>query len=240
MKHISTFESFLNEGRGSWDTLSGKLVSQVFKTWITDWKAGKEKSSYFDQIEDSGRGIEFDLHATIYFGKVKSQKIKGFEVLKTTGADGRDEIWNKEDEEWEDQTPYIIIDFAINKDWLPGEWSEVYMYLVDVMRHELEHVTQDGINIGNYRVGKPNEDDTELRTLIELGFLPKYNYLLLPKEVDANLQGLRYEAKKRKIPMIDAVDKYLDTQEYLTPETRQEVLDTWRRRAEKIGGIPKF
>jgi len=239
MKHISSFGSFLNEGRGSWDTLSGKLVSQVFKQWIRDWKAGKPESSYFDQIQGGRKGIEFDLHATIYFGNVRGQKIKGFEVLKTTGADSRDEIINKKGQ-FETQDPVIIIDFAINKDWLPGEWSEVYMYLADVMRHELEHITQGGFSIGNYRPGKPNEDDTKLRQFIELGFLPQYHYLLLPKEIDANLQGLRYEAKKRKTPMADIVNKYLDTQDYLTPKSREEVLSTWRRRAKKIGGIPKF
>jgi len=235
MKHIPTFESFVNEGRGSWDTLSNSIVKQVFKQWMSDWKSKKKESKYFDQIEDPSRGIEFDIYANIYFGKTK-----GFEVLNSTGADGRDEVWNEKEDEWEDQTPFIIIDFAINPDWLPGEWSEVYMYLSDVMRHELEHITQDGINIGNYRMGKPNEDDTHLRNLIDLGFLPKYHYLLLPKEVDANLQGLRFEAKKRKVSMEETVNKYLDTQEYLTDDTRAEVLDTWRRRAKKMGGIPKF
>jgi hypothetical protein len=235
MKHIPTFESFVNEGRGSWDTLSNSIVKQVFKQWISDWKSKKKESKYFDQIEDPSRGIEFDIYANIYFGKTKA-----FEVLNSTGADGRDEVYDEKEDEWEDQTPYIIIDFAINPDWLPGEWSEVYMYLSDVVRHELEHVTQDGINIGNYRMGKPNEDDTHLRNLIELGFLPKYHYLLLPKEVDANLQGLRFEAKKRKVSMEETVNKYLNTQEYLTDDTRAEVLDTWRRRAKKMGGIPKF
>ena len=235
MKHIPTFESFVNEGRGSWDTLSNSIVKQVFKQWMSDWKSKKKESKYFDQIEDPSRGIEFDIYANIYFGKTK-----GFEVLNTTGADGRDEVYNEDEDEWEDQTPFIIIDFVINPEWLPGEWSEVYMYLSDVMRHELEHITQDGINIGNYRMGKPNEDDTHLRNLIDLGFLPKYHYLLLPKEVDANLQGLRFEAKKRKVSMEETVNKYLDTQEYLTDDTRAEVLDTWRRRAKKMGGIPKF
>lgn len=210
-------------------------MRKVFKQWVTDWKAGKKESTFNTFVQDDGVGVEFDLDATIYFGKSK-----GFEVLNTTGADGRDEIWNEDEEEWEDNDPFIVIDFAINSEWLPGEWSEVYMHLSDVMRHELEHITQDGVNVGNYRMGKPNEDDSQLRQLIELGLLPKYHYLLLPKEVDANLQGLRFEAKKRKIPMEDAVNKYLDTQEYLTPETRQEVLDTWRRRAKKMGGIPSF
>lgn len=235
MKYFLDFNEYLNEGRSSWDTLANSLVSKVFKTWVSDWKAGKKQSSFSTFVQDEARNIEFDLDATIYFGKTK-----GFEVLKSTGADGRDEIWNEEEEELEDNDPFIIIDFAINPDWLPGEWSEVYMYLADVMRHEMEHITQDGVSVGNYRMGKPKEDDTELRNLIELGFLPKYHYLMLPKEVDANLQGLRYEAKKRKVPMIDTVNKYLDTQEYLTDETRAEVMELWRRRAKKIGGIPNF
>lgn len=235
MKHLSNFSSFINEGRRSWDTLSGPLVSRAFKKWISDWKSGKKKSVYFEQVEDTKRRIEFELTCRIFFGETN-----GFEVLNSTGADGRDEVWNEEDDEWEYQTPSIMIDFAVNPEWLPGEWSEVYMHLSDVMRHELEHITQDGVNYGNYRPGKPQEDDTELRNLIELGILPKYHYLLLPKEVDANLQGLRYEAKKRKVPMKQTVDKYLDSQDYLTPETRADVLDTWRRRAKKIGGIPKF
>ena len=63
---------------------------------------------------------------------------------------------------------------------------------------------------------------------------------MLPKEVDANLQGLRFEAKKRKESMADAVTRYLDTQDYLTAEEREQVLDLWRERAKKIGGIPTF
>ena len=76
-----------------------------------------------------------------------------------------------------------------------------------------------------------------------MGILPKAQYLMLPKEVDANLQGLRYEAKKRKEAMIDAVNRYLDTQQEdgtINDEEREIVLDLWRRRAKKIGGIPKF
>jgi hypothetical protein len=66
---------------------------------------------------------------------------------------------------------------------------------------------------------------------------------MLPKEVDANLQGLRYEAKKRKEPMSDAVNRYLDTQiegDVISKQEKEEVLDLWRKRAAKIGGIPKF
>jgi hypothetical protein len=103
----------------------------------------------------------------------------------------------------------------------------------------MEHITQDGKDTGNYRPGKPDEDDSFMRSLIKSGMMPEYHYLLLPKEVDANLQGLRYEAKKRKVSMEVTVNNYLDTKGY-SEEERSEILDTWRKRAKQIGGIPKF
>ena len=231
MKHIKLFEQFVNEGRSSYDGLASKLTRAVFKAWVKGYQGGMKEINYMDQIEDK---LEFDLDATIYIDK----RFKGFEVLNGTGADGRDI-----DDDGDDQTPFINIYFGINPEWLPGEWSMVYFHLADVMRHEMEHITQDGEGVGNYRAGKPSEDDSELRGLIELGILPKAQYMMLPKEVDANLQGLRYEAKKRREPIIDAINRYLDTQEQggvIDKKEREEILDLWRRRAQKIGGIPKF
>jgi|TARA_B110000879_G_scaffold122911_1_gene162663 hypothetical protein len=234
MKHIQLFEKFINEGRSKYDGLASKLVTNVFKHWVNIHKGGGKDLKYFDSIEDSRVKLEFDLYATLHVTK----EVKGFTVLNSTGADGRDE-----DDEGEWNTPHINIDFAINPDWLPGEWSMVYFHLVDVMRHEMEHLTQDGKDIGNYRQGKPDEDDSRMRQLIEIGFLDKYHYLILPKEVDANLQGLRFESKKRKESMSDSVDRYLDLKQEMGEvdnKTREIVLSTWRRRAKEIGGIPKF
>ncbi len=232
MRKIYTFEDFIGEGRSSYDGLASKLTRAVFNKWVKGYSGGNAVINYGDQIEE--HGLEFDLEATIHIDK----KFKGFEVLDSTGADGRDE-----DDDGDFQTPFINIDFGINPEWIPGEWSMVYFHLADVIRHEMEHITQDGIDNGNYRAGKPNEDDSELRAYIKMGLLPKSQYLMLPKEVDANLQGLRYESKKRKEAMIDTVTRYLDTQEQggvIDGTEREEVLDLWRRRAKKIGGIPIF
>ena len=232
MKNLKTFDQFLNESRSKYDGIASKLTKEAFKGWISDWKAGKGSSTFTEQIELDG--LEFDLTATLHFDKVEGTKIKGFEVLSSTGADGRDE-----DDDGDYQTPFIHIDFAINSEWLPGYWQDIYMNLADCMRHEMEHITQDGVSIGNYKPGKPNEDDSLMRRLIQAGMLPEFHYLLLPKEVDANLQGLRFEAKKRKEPMIDTINRYLDIKGISTKE-REEVLDQWRIRAKQIGGIPKF
>jgi hypothetical protein len=43
--------------------------------------------------------------------------------------------------------------------------------------------------------------------------------------------------------MSDAVNRYLDTQiegDVISKQEKEEVLDLWRKRAAKIGGIPKF
>jgi|TARA_B110000240_G_C13495691_1_gene451581 hypothetical protein len=232
MRHFKTFENFVGEGRSAYDGLASKLVKATFNKWVHGYSGGNAVINFSEQIEE--RGLEFDLDATIHIDK----KFKGFEVLGSTGADGRDE-----DDEGDFQTPFINIDFGINPDWIPGEWSTVYFNLADVIRHEMEHITQEGKDHGNYRAGKPDTDDAELRAYIKMGLLPDSQYLMLPKEVDANLQGLRYEAKKRKEPMADAVNRYLDTKEeggQIDGKEREEVLTLWRRRAKKIGGIPKF
>tara|TARA_B110000259_G_scaffold88095_1_gene102439 strand:+ start:1955 stop:2665 length:711 start_codon:yes stop_codon:yes gene_type:complete len=236
MKNIKAYNDFINEGRSRYDGIASKIVKKNFRKWITDWKAGKKSSTYIDQIELDD--LEFDFTSTLYFDKVEGTKIKGFEIVGSTGADGRDFYIDDEGDEVY-QTPFIIIDFAIESDWLPGFWQEIYMYLADCTRHEMEHITQDGKDTGNYRPGKPDEDDSFMRSLIKSGMMPEYHYLLLPKEVDANLQGLRYEAKKRKVSMEVTVNNYLDTKGY-SEEERSEILDTWRKRAKQIGGIPKF
>ena len=207
------------------DSISNKLLGDCFRKWVLDFQRGEKSSNYSFNVENPG--LTFDLDCTIYF------KGKGFEVLNSTGADGRD---MDDDGDWQD--PFVNIDFACNPEWLPSYWSEVYFILADTLRHEIEHITQDGIDIGNYRKGKPNEPDDMMRAMINSGMLPKYNYLLLPKEVDANLQGLRFEAKKRKEKLIDAVNRYLDAKEEMgeiNTKERSIVLNKWTARAKHLG-----
>jgi hypothetical protein len=214
-----------NRRRSRYDKLSSDIVASALSLWKKDFSNGKKLSQYFDQIEDF---LEFDIHCDIIF------KGEGFSVLDSTGSDARDF-----DDEDDSMTPFIQISFAIDPIWLPDYWEEIYYHLCDVVRHEIEHITQDGISIGNYKAGKPFEDDSPLRLLINNGMLGRAQYLILPKEVDANIQGLRFESRKRKESMINTIDRYLDTQG-LTQDEREDVLNVWRQRSKKIGGIPTF
>ena len=170
MRAIYKFEDFINEGRSSYDGLASKLTSLVFKAWIKGYQNGMSEINYMDQIEDK---LEFDLDATIYIDK----RFKGFEVLEGTGADARDI-----DDDDDDQTPFINIYFGINPEWLPGEWPMVYFHLADVMRHEMEHITQDGAGVGNYRAGKPSEEATN-SVVNNFGLAPDSESLIVALKV---------------------------------------------------------
>ena len=216
----------------SLDRMTLRLANDIFAQWNFDYHLGKTSSSFYKQVKT--KGLEFDIDARIYFGDVNGQPILGFTSFDTTGADSRDF-----DDDDNPQTPFIIIDFGIEKSWLPEYFSELYFHLVDVVRHEIEHITQGGESIGNYIPGKPSEDDSMERELIQQGFLPQSTYLVLPKEIDANLEGLRLESQVRGETMIHTLNRYLDTQNLSQPE-RTQVVQLWRNRSQKIGAIPQF
>jgi hypothetical protein len=136
------------------------------------------------------------------------------------------------DDEGDEITPLLNVRFEIPKDI---DWQTVSFDLKDVIRHELEHLTQDGANV---RGGKQLTDDSLLRKMIDSDLLPKAAYFKLEKEVDAMLQGLYLKAKKSKQPFLATIDNYLDKQP-LTQEERKEILDLWAKRAKALS-LPSF
>jgi hypothetical protein len=107
------------------------------------------------------------------------------------------------------------------------------MTLKDIVRHEIEHLTH---NIGG-PTSNPNkgmEDDLEKRRWINKRKSRRNQYFHLAKEIDANLQGLLFRAKKERKPFADVVNTYLDAQE-LGPRQKQKILRLWRERMPAIG-----
>jgi hypothetical protein len=128
--------------------------------------------------------------------------------------------------------PLLSVRFDIPKDI---DWQTVSFDLKDVIRHELEHLTQDGANV---RRGKETPDDTLLRRMIDADLLPKSAYFKLEKEVDAMLQGMYLKAKKSRRPFLAVIDDYLDKQP-VNQEERKEILDLWAKRLKPLG-LPPF
>jgi len=126
--------------------------------------------------------------------------------------------------------------FEIDPEKLPEFWEEISMNLKDVIRHEIEHLTHGEGFTSN--PDKTMDDDMFIRQMIDIEMLPKADYFKLEKEIDANLQGMYFRAKKEKRPFGDVINTYLDAQD-ITPEQKEEILDLWRRRLPALN-LPKF
>jgi hypothetical protein len=225
---------------GAYDALTTKLTKLTINKWVADFKENpKRRQSFIDlDIEDvdgKGRDIEFN-----YVGQLKfSKKSDGYEVDGTSNSG-----------EEKDKIPFIATLFTVNPKVLPQAWSQISADVSDVIRHELEHLTQSGENVrgaeydeeGNMvKKGKYMEDDILIRDMInKLKLLPKSDYYKLEKEVDAMLQGLYLKAKKLKKPFADVINNYLDIAPGIeTKEDKEAILNLWRSRRKALS-LPLF
>ena len=202
----------LNEGR--YDKISNQISSTIFNQWKEDYEGGADASRYEETFETDDLMIDVDANIS-FIPELNDLNVDG-------GADSN--------------TDYLEIRFEVDPKLLPKKWSEISMNLKDVVRHEIEHLTHgEGFNL---KPGKFIEDDQLIRNIIDAKLLPKAEYFKLEKEVDAQLQGMYFRAKKEKRPFIDVLDTYLNSQK-ITPEEKEEVLDIWRTRAKALS-LPKF
>ena len=207
---------------GVYDSLVTRLAKQVITKWVTDFKKDPKRlfSALDVNIEEEdakGRPMEFDLIAKLDFKKTKD---------RTYNVDGGA---NEGDDETEG---FVALSFSVDPRELPGMWETIAMDIRDVLRHELEHLTQGGWNV---RQDKQMEDDSMVRDLInKYKTLAPANYFLLDKEVDAMLQGMYYKAKKAKKPFKDIIDYYLSLQP-IDAKEKETILSKWRKRLPALG-----
>jgi len=215
-------ENIIKEGK--YDKMVNVISSRIFQKWknefnLDDSFEDNKEIAYHLQVDH--QGMKFDVEAILTL----IPELDDLQVEETTGA-GTDE-----------QGDFFNIHFLIDPEWLPKSWEEVSMLLKDTIRHEIEHLTH---NIGaksNIPI-KSMMDDSLIRTMIRAGILPQSRYLKLDKEIDANLQGHYFRAKKEKKPFKDVVNSYLDAKD-LSPEEKEEILDLWRKRAKQLS-LPKL
>jgi len=200
------------------------------------------KQIYF---KDNAPAIESADYPEIYFREIENEEIPAefYLTLKIQWVDdlpgglrkGGDAFNDTEDHITDDGAPPLIeIRLELDSKLYPNILSDVAMALRDTLRHEIEHITQSGWNL---KQGKYLRSDQHLRKKIAAGDLPAYRYFTLPKEVDANLQGLYLQAKKSRRPFAQVVNQYLDSfvPQHLSDTDKEIVLKVWRKRIPALG-----
>ena len=91
----------------------------------------------------------------------------------------------------------IELNLTINPEYEPNIWSDINIELHDAIRHEIEHITQDR------NPSKGLKDSHQESTL------PYAEYLLLPHEIPAFVNGFNARRKKMKSTLTQAIDDFL-------------------------------
>jgi hypothetical protein len=199
---------------GKYDKLSNMVSSDIFRAWKEAIDSGEDGVQFKKKYQ--ALGGEFDVEATLEL----TFETGKMEVLDTTGA-GTDKLGD-----------FIRIDIDIDEEMLPQEWEEISMTLKDIVRHEIEHLTH---NIGS-STSNPNkgmEDDLEKRDWIKARKSRRNQYFHLEKEIDANLQGLLFRAKKER--NLCRCSKYIPRFSAIRSKTKKQILNMWRERMPALG-----
>jgi hypothetical protein len=181
----------LNEGR--YDSISRQLAKLTLNYWKEGFAKGKNEINYIDRItpDEYPTDLEFLYNGEVIFTPSGDKySHNGYAMSRGESKDG---------------TPRVGVNYFVPKDMIPQGWEEIYMDLITTLRHEIEHLTQSG---GNVKQGKEMGSDMKLRKLIGTN-KDVVRYVLLPKEVDANVQGLYLKAKKWRRPYVEVVDEWI-------------------------------
>ena len=121
------------------------------------------------------------------------------------------------------QIPYI--ELTIQTQNKKESRSLIAMKIRNSIRHEIEHLTQSGLNT---LPGKYLPDDQTQRAQAT-----QKDYLLLDKEIPAMLKGLYFQATKQRIPFNQMLDEYLD-ETYLLKKEIDQVKTIWINKAKEL------
>ena len=233
-------EETLTEGR--YDKLTNELSSFAFELMKDGYDVGKK---VVDELFVVGPADEdSDIISDDFEFDFVVQAVYTDDVYSVNG--GANAGYIKKGKKKQEIQPLLTVRFEIPKN---VDWQTVSFDIKDVIRHELEHLTQDGANVKGVvtlddpraqgdprlvRPGKQMADDEFLRDMIDADLLPKSDYFKLEKEVDAMLQGLYFKAKKSRKPFLAVIDDYFDKQP-VNQEERKEILGLWAKRAKALG-----
>lgn len=176
---------------------------------------------YFEEVENTTIPVEFYL-------QLKLQWIEGFDDLRYGG-----DAYNDSKRE-STEPPLIEVRLQLDPADYPKLLSNIAMNLRDILRHEIEHVTQSGWNTID---SKYISSDAALRKKIETSQLPPARYFTLPKEIPAMIQGLYFKAKKSKQPFKMVVDEYLSmwvNNGTISSQEKENILTTWKSYLPKL------
>jgi len=202
---------------GKYDKLTGEVVDDILNI-VKKVKNSKEQEEYLFY----DKPLDFFLSVKIQMGEIKNSS------FKYDAGQFYDE---------EADMSYIVVDLVIDSAKKFKFYNKLNAVLQDLVRHEIEHLTQYGVN---QKLGKPL-GNRKLRERYSKRGREEYKYYIMDDEIPAMVNGLYRKAKHLKVPLIDLFNDNLDELEKLRiirkKINRNEILDKWIEYTKKY--LPK-
>lgn len=120
----------------------------------------------------------------------------------------------------DDETIELVM--VVNTNALPELYSEIVPTIKDAIRHEMEHVAQNLLD---------RPDSEKYESIPQDDF---FAYLTAKHEVPAFVRGLYKQAKTRRVPLYQIIDKFLQDYAHRLKSGEQEKIKTiWTDYARK-------
>lgn len=202
---------------GKYDKLTGEVVDDILNI-VKKVKNSKEQEEYLFY----DKPLDFFLSVKIRMGEIKNSS------FKYDAGQFYDE---------EADMSYIVVDLVIDSAKKFKFYNKLNAVLQDLVRHEIEHLTQYGVN---QKLGKPL-GNRKLRERYSKRGREEYKYYIMDDEIPAMVNGLYRKAKHLKVPLVDLFNDNLDELEKLRiirkKINRNEILDKWIEYTKKY--LPK-
>ena len=195
--------------------ISGKyrnLVTQMSRLILEQIKVSKHKRLSYEVIMFK-EIVNKDIPLHFYLG---------LQTLYSTNLYVTGDAYNPT-ESVSDQIPYIEVSIGTTGE--KKHLSRIAVRLSNTLRHEIEHITQSGLNT---LPGKYLPDDQKLRETVS-----EKEYLLLDKEIPAAVRGIHSESLKSKKSFIHVLYDYLD-RTYLLKKDIDEVASIYLDKAKEL------
>lgn len=250
MKTIKTFGSFIDVfqiSEGLYDSIVGDIVSDamelVKKSNNQEGIYNGVKIRYTERDEVPSFYELIERGSFLPVGEYSSKK-SGIELIVNLVI-VRDEAPVYPDGyivsgDADDESAVIYLEISLDPSLEPHIYSSISPELRDVIRHEIEHLTQRG---WNEKSGKYIRSNQTARERIEKDPDIRYRYYQLKDEIDANLHGLYSKSKTLKKPFKEVVMDFLDKQTrrgIIPEEKKMEIYNLWKRRVKSLGGLPSL
>jgi hypothetical protein len=194
---------------GRYDNITGKTVDKIWHFIHSVDEEGEMDILYkFNKVNK--RQLKFKLKVDI---AIKTEGIKEPFLIDGAAAPSL-------------KLPTVEISVLLNSGAGKEYYNKLNACLNEVVRHELEHLTQWGIN----KKGNKAHVSESKRTRVSERFKPSYGYFSLKDEIPALVHGMHRQAKIEKRPITDIFTEYLD--EYIADDQINErqaklLFDKW-------------